>query len=416
MSIVLKKFVNSFFATCPKGLEGVLEQELINLGATSTKKSSRGVHFKISKENIIDIILYSRIASRLQIILFDFDVKKEKDVYLGLKSINWPRFFNLDQTFKFNFTQGVSETLKKKSQFKNTLYLAMVGKDALCDRFNAEVGKRPYIDTKNPDVSITCHLSPKDVQEGKKERLTVMIDLLGSTLGHRGYRLRHQEAPVRENLAAGLIDLAKWDHETENFIDLTCGSGTFLFEAIIKKLSISPRFTQIPDILDGHKKWNFQKYKFLDSISRSNQFNIKLRAALRNYKEKIETKSDPIIHGNDFSRKTMDQTQTGFQRIGWHHLVSFSTKNAYKFDQFQDEKNLLFSNPPFGERLDAIDDKVATLYHEIGENFKQNFKSSRLSIMSSDKQLLGKIRLRADQKNPFAHGPLDCLLYTYHQL
>ncbi len=416
MSIVLKKYINAYYATCPKGLEGVLDQELKKLGATSTKMSSRGVHFKISKESIIDIILYCRIASRLQIILFDFDVKKEKDIYVGLKSINWPRFFNLNQTFKFNFTQGVSETLKKKSQFKNTLYLAMLGKDALCDRFNSELGKRPYIDTKNPDVSITCHLSPKDIKEGKKERLTLMVDLLGSTLGHRGYRLRNQEAPVRENLAAGLIDLSKWNHETENFIDLTCGSGTFLFEAIIKKLAISPRFNQLDDILNGDQKWNFQKYKFLDSISKSNQFNNKLRAAKRHYKEKIEAKIDPIIHGNDFSRKTLDQTQTGFQRIGWHHLVSFSSKNAYKFDQFTDDKNLLFSNPPFGQRLDAIDEKVATLYHEMGENFKQNYKNSRFSIMSSDKQLLGKIRLRAEHKNPFSHGPLDCLLYTYHQM
>ncbi len=415
MSIPIKKHFDRYFCTCPKGLEEVLENELISLGAKDTFKSSRGVQFSIPKEDLLNLILYTRISSRIFMLLFDCDIKKEKDIYMASKNINWTRYFSVKQTFKFTFHQGVSKKLKKKSKFTNTIYLSQLAKDGLVDRYMKEVQKRPNIELRNPHVSLNCYLEPHDLAHTTKERMTIMVDLTGYPLADRGYRQRNQSAPVRENLAAGIIDLADWNPETENFIDLTCGSGTFLFEAKIKKLGLSPQLINLKYIINKEESWNFQYFRFLDTITRNNKFQSTLKKAFNESNEKL---NDPLgleFIANDFSRKTLDSTKTWMKKIGWDHGIEFTTKNASKFDLLQNEKNLLFTNPPFGKRVDAIDEKVSTLYYEMGENFKRNYPNSRFVIMSSEREYLKKISLRPNKKNKFSHGSIDCDLFTYLQ-
>lgn len=413
MSIVLKKHIDKYFATCPKGFEPALKEELKKFNCKKIVDVSRGVYFECDKVIISNVLINSRISSKIYLVLFDFFVKKEKDIYLGIKSINWPRLFKVDQTFKFLFTQGVSLNLKKKSYFKNTQFLSMLAKDALVDRFKQEINKRPSIDTKAPDVSIHCHLEPNDNKESRKEKVIVMLDLIGKSLGHRGYRRSSQLAPIRENLAAGLLDYM--DFKDENFIDLTCGSGTFLFEAFIKAYKISPRFSDFQGVLLGEKIWNFQKYSFLDSISKSKEFLRLIKKENNHLKDVLESEPHIIIHGNDFSRRIIEETQRAISNLGVSNFISLSSSNAIRFEEYSFEKNLLFSNPPFGNRLGEIDEKTENLYYELGENFKNTFKESRFGIISSERSLLKKISLKPSLKHPFTHGGTDCLLYLYNQ-
>lgn len=418
MSIVLNKFTDDYFASCPKGLEEVLSQELKSLGAKDLTLASRGVHFSIKKNEIGKVILYSRVTSSLYLKLFDFDVTKEKDIYTGIHSIDWPSFFSNDQTFKFQFSHGVSPKLKRKSQFHNLKYLSFVAKDGYVDRFKLANQSRPNVDLEFPQVMINCHVMPFDAPGSNKEKVTVLLDLIGSPLCHRGYRSEKQKAPVRENLAAGILDLVKWDSENENFIDLTCGSGTFIFEALIKKHNLPARFKNMRTLNRNINKelWNCQQYHFLKDITHNSDFSELIKESSEKYDAFLAM--DPKIKfiGNDFHSYVLKELRESSESLRWQKHFKITNLKAEHFNQNEERQNLLFTNPPYGIRVGRDEEMMKDLYYEMGENFKNNYKNSRWAIMSPNNDWLKTIHLKPSTKNLVSHGSLDCKVLTFEQL
>ena len=195
------------------GLEDVLIEELKALGVKEWEKGNRAVTFSGNKEMLYRANLWLRTASRLIVPFKEFDIQSDDDLYQKVKALDWESLFNVDQTFAIDAT--VFSPL-----YSHSKYAAVKSKDAIADRFRAKFDQRPNVDTDNPDIRISLHISVEN-------RCTVSLDSSGDPLFKRGYRDSMSLAPMKEDLAAGLILLSGWDKES-NFIDLMCGSGTLL--------------------------------------------------------------------------------------------------------------------------------------------------------------------------------------------
>jgi len=257
------KYKNEFFASSPTGLEEVLEQELKEFGAKQTKVVKGGVHFESFPEVAIKSVLYSRTASRIYKKLFGFEVKIEKDIYYQAKEIKWKAVFNLDQTFKIQVIQGKSPQGTKRSKFQNSMFLGQQLKDAIADRFRDDTKERPNVDKVTPDVSLLMRVEPNDNPHSVKEDVTILVDMCGLPISNRGYRVKSFSAPLRENLAAGILKLTGYTGK-EVLVDAMCGSGTFLAEAAMIKNNIPPSFIRLIDAKEHEDNlpWDFLHLNF----------------------------------------------------------------------------------------------------------------------------------------------------------
>ncbi|MBP5243887.1 MAG: 23S rRNA (guanine(2445)-N(2))/(guanine(2069)-N(7))-methyltransferase, partial [Succinivibrio sp.] len=205
----------SFFATCPKGLESLLLNELIDLGAKDAKETVAGVSFKGDFTTGMRTCLWSRFASRILLELSEFFCETDTELYIGANGVAWEKYFDKSNTISVSFS-GTN------SSIRNTQYGALKVKDAICDRMQKTLGGRPDVDRDNPDVVINCHLD-------KKGSANILLDLSGKALLKREYHRGTGAAPLKENLAAAMIKRSGYNNE--NFLDPMCGSGTLLFEA-----------------------------------------------------------------------------------------------------------------------------------------------------------------------------------------
>src|ERR1700722_234445 len=230
----------NFFASCPRGLEAVLEDELRELGALSIESAQGGVHFAGNAAICYAVNLHSRIASR---ILWRLDVKpyrNEDDVYRLASSQPWEDWFSPRQTIRVNVTGS-------NCPLKSLDFITLRIKDAVCDRFREKTGSRPDVDTANPDMRVHAYLDATHV--------TLYLDTSGEPLYKRGLRRESNEAPIRENLAAGILRLAGWTPDLP-LLDPMCGSGTFLLEAAQIALDIAP---------GSRRGFAFEHLKMLDA-------------------------------------------------------------------------------------------------------------------------------------------------------
>ncbi len=411
MSIPLRKLNDQYFASCPLGLEVPLENELKNLGVQIQEVVKRGVNFKATTEQALKIVFHSRIASRLFLKTFNFKIKNEKELYFGIKEINWKRFFDPHLAIKVIVTRSTTD--KRYSKFQNTLYLSQVIKDGICDRFKKDNLGRPDVDLKNPDVIINCHLRPSENPHSQKSIATILIDFTGEPLCNRGYRVKDAKAPVRENIAAGIIDLLEWKGD-ENFIDLTCGSGTFLIEAYIKAKKIPASFMKLNLLQKNEhlKLWNFQKLNIFKSAQNRKAIQKEIKNSHKLLEESKSKKLDCLFHGNDIHYRTVMNLKEDLRYLGWQEDIKVTSVDARDFADYSTQKNLLFSNPPYGKRLDE-ERSLEDLYYELGENFKNNFKKSRLCVFSANREMLKRISLKHSKKHIISHGSLDCRLVEY---
>jgi len=237
---MLKDKNSHFFASCPAGLEEILLSEIKTI--TNIKKLSvenGGVDLFCSSIQAIEILINSRIASRVFLYLESFSLSNEKDLYHFASNINWNKYFTLKQTFKNNVL------LDREAQnfFKNSHHLALVVKDAIVDNFRRKTKNRPDINLKNPDISFLTRI----IKDERKFKANILVDLCGRPLSNRGYRVQNHIAPLRENLAAGLILLSNWSSTHQIIYDPMCGSGTILTEAAMIDLKLPGSYLKIID-------------------------------------------------------------------------------------------------------------------------------------------------------------------------
>ncbi len=365
-----------FFAPCPRGLEIVLEQELAALGAGGLFKVDGGVHFNGALTLGYRVNLESRVASRVLWRVAKAKYRSDEDIFKTTLALPWPQWFDVTQTLRVNL-------VATRSPLKSLDFATLRIKDAVCDSFRAKFGKRPSVDTQNPDVRIHAYLDA--------ETVTLYLDLSGEPLFKRGWRFETGEAPLRENLAAGIVRLSGWDG-VEALLDPMCGSGTLVIEAAMIALDIAP---------GGRRSFGFERLKNFD---RAAWDKIKAAALAR---EKPRTALP--IYGGDLYGDELKHALANLNAAGLDGVVSFKQANVLEMPA-PASSGVIVTNPPYGVRLGETDE-LAAFYPKLGDALKQKFAGWRAYILSGDMALPKLIRLSASKRTVLFNGALECRLF-----
>lgn len=398
----------NFFASCSKGLEEPLAEELKRITIKHVTVENGGVSFRCSDNLGLQAMLKSRIASRIhkEIIHFEFENIDEL-VIKAKEEVDWTNLFHVSQSFKINtiFDQAALH------HFKNSIYLSQKLKDAVADHFRDKVNKRPFVDTRKADVQFLQHINqaPKN-----KWYVSILIDLSGEILSNRGYRVDTlHDAPIRENLAAGIINLTDWKPGKELFIDSMCGSATFLIEAALMAYKITPSYLKINEILNKKKQiYAVQKQKWFQHSDLEKYF-YDLCSDLHEQNDKnLSQKYEQLIYGSDINKQFVDNA---FINIGNAYLkgkINLSRQDARLIVPPKDLPGIIICNPPYGERL-GNPFAIEKLYNDYGENLKMNFAGFRAYIFTIHNDLRKQISLRTSERIPLRNGNIECRLLKY---
>ncbi|MCT4643150.1 MAG: THUMP domain-containing protein [Bacteriovoracaceae bacterium] len=413
MNKTITKLKNSFFASCPVGFENCLNDELSTLNITDTFIARGGVHFKCYPQNAIKFLLTTKIASRVYKALFKFDIKNEEDLYRRCLEIKWRSIFNLEQTFKIETIQGKSPNGKKRSAFKSSVFLSQRVKDGIVDTFREKLNKRPDVDTKSPDASFVVRVTPHDNEFSSKEEVTILLDLCGAPLSNRGYRKNSFVAPLRENLAAGIIALSNFN-ETNIFIDLMSGSGTLAIEAALYKSKMPGSYLFLQDYFEfgDELDFNFLNLNFYTKDQYLQDDFKKIISELKEQMAKSYKSLEKIsIIANEIDPKNISNLKENIKNACLDKFINIKNEDATTFSI--DIKNAtLVANPPYGERIGNKDELEKT-YYDLGENLKNNFKENTAYIFTGNIPLIKKISLQTSKKIILFNGNIESRLVEY---
>lgn len=365
----------SLFVTCPRGLEAPLSQELEQFKCQDIRAVDGGVACKGGMEQVYRINLHSRTASRVLLRLTKSGYRNEQDIYKAAKNIRWTDWFDLEQTFKVK-VEG------KRAQVKSLDFVGLKIKDAVCDVFRDACGARPSVGKIRPDIRIHAFIDERDIQ--------IFIDTSGEALFKRGYRQDTGEAPMRENLAAGLLLLAGYDG-TQPFQDPFCGSGTIVIEAAW----IATR--RAPGLM---RRFGFEKLKNFDA------------ALWKKLQHEAETQIRPApapISGSDNDRHMIRAAVANAQAAEVNTFIRFEVKDAQD-TRPNGEGGILISNPPYGVRLAEVQ-ALQALYPQLGAWLKQHYAGWLAGMFTGDRDMPKFMRLSPKRKIPLYNGNLDCRLF-----
>lgn len=379
------------FATCPRGVEPLLLEELRSLGAASVKETVGGIHASGDLAFAYKACLWSRLASRILMPLQRFPLSGgsgphagSEQLYAAAHAIDWPELF--DARFSFAI-----EVAGRSQIVTHSHYAALKVKDAVADRFRAAVGKRPDVDAEAPDIRIHLHLDG--------EFATLSLDLAGESLHQRGYRHRGVTAPLKENLAAALLLRAGWPAIAARgggLLDPMCGSGTLVIEAGWIAADIAPGLLR--------ERWGFAAW---------NEHQPKLWRTLR---EQAEGRRErglkaelPALVGRDLDPAAISAARTNGQRAGLTGKVDFTVGDATAATPPAGAPGLVICNPPYGERL-ANEAELVKLHSLYGSRLKAAFGAWRAALFTGRPDLGHRLGLRADKLYAFYNGALPCKL------
>jgi putative N6-adenine-specific DNA methylase len=370
-----------FFATCPRGLAKALAEELAGLGATQLKAGEAGVEFEGPFELAYAANLESRLATRILFRVAKFDYRNEKDIYEGAKRVRWHAHFGVERTFKV-------ETNAVKAPLKSIDFVTLKVKDAVADEFREALGRRPDVETREPDVRVHVFLDAK--------WCTLYLDTSGEPLFKRGRRDKTGEAPLKKNLAAGLLRLSGWTPGIP-LLDPMCGAGTILIEAAEMALGRSP---------GRGRSFGFERLARFDAPAWE---KLKAAAAARE-----EAPGPRAIHGSELYGRTLDAARANLRDMGLEGVVSLKQANLLELSA-PAAAGLLVTNPPYGVRL-GEKEELAKFYPELGHLLKQRFAGWTAYIFSGDPELPKLIRLSATKRTVLYNGAIECRLYEYRMV
>ncbi len=410
----MKKYGFEYFASCPMGLEELLSQEILSAGAKSTKVVRGGVQFESPSEVALKVILHTRFASRVFKYLYSMDVLHEKDYYLEATEINWKNLMHHAQTFRLTTIFG--DLPQEREEFRNSQFANLKLKDAIVDYFRHFDGTRPSVEKDFPDVSFLAR-----VERGTKKpySVTLMYDLCGDPLNQRGYRIAKTEAPVKENVAAGLIKLVGWSPEEEGLLDAMCGSGTILIEAALIAGNIPPGYLKVERHLTsrGMPMWTFLNYPwFVEDKILQGHFKAlcdEVTAMTTAGLEKLAT-FHGRIRGSDIDSYNVGVAQDNLKKARLSSLIPIERKDALESTP-PSEKSLFISNPPYGERLEhGEEEKLRALYKGLGDHWKNHWKGHRAALFTGNLAMLKVVGLRTSKKTILWNGDIECRLAEYN--
>lgn len=367
-----------FFATCPRGLELVLTDELRQLKAEKIHAVGGGVHFSGDFSLCYRVNLESCIASRVLWQVAMNRYRDEHDIYRIAYALDWNDWFEPERTLRVDISAI-------QCPLTSLNFVTLRIKDALCDKMRRLSGRRPDVNTRQPDIPIQGHLTDRD--------FILYLDTTGEPLFKRGRRMVAGEAPMRENLAAGILRLAGWLPGTP-LLDPMCGSGTILLEAAHMALDIAPG-------LGRH--FAFEKLKNFD---RRRWQELKRQRAVR------RKPAVPLsIYGSDLSGEAIKSARANFAAAGLNQVVSLNRANVLEIAAPAKE-GIIITNPPYGVRL-GKQQELAAFYPKLGDVLKQKFSGWRAYFLSADMRLPKLIRLATTKRTPLFNGSLECRLFEY---
>lgn len=367
-----------FFATCPRGLELLLVDELRQLDADKVHAVGGGVQFAGEFSLCYRVNLESRIASRVLWQVASGGYRGEEDIYRIALAPRWTDWFDAARTIRVD----ISAT---KSPLTSLNFVTLKIKDAVCDKIRQLSQRRPSVDTRAPDIPIQGHLTERDFM--------LYLDTTGEPLFKRGQRLATGEAPLRENLAAGILRLAGWAPGIA-LLDPMCGSGTILLEAAHMALDIAPG-------LGRH--FAFEKFKNFDA---------------RHWRELVHRRSSrrkpttpQPIYGSDISGDLLRAARANLAGAGLENVVSLNRADVLALTA-PAKQGIIVTNPPYGVRL-GEQQGLAEFYPKLGDVLKKQFTGWRAYLLSADMRLPKLIRLAVSKRTPLFNGALECRLFEY---
>lgn len=363
----------NYVAKTMYGLESVLAEELIKLGAKDVQKLNRAVSFIGDAALLYKINYCCRTAVSVLLPVKEFEVNKQQDLYDGIVSIPWEKMFAVDCTMVVN-------AVVFEAEFTNSLYVALRTKDAIVDRFRRLFNQRPSIDKENPEIKVEVNLY--------KNRCIVSLDSSGVSLFKRGYRQTTGMAPINEVLAAGLIQLAGWDTK-KTFYDPMCGSGTLLIEAAMYAANIPAQY--------------YRKLPF--AFQFWNDYDPMLWKYTKKECDMQMGESECEIYGSDVSSKSIDMAMQNIKEAKLHKDIQVFQKDFLQAEP-PAETGLIVSNPPYGERLQK--DDLVGFYQNMGDWLKRKYENYDVWFISSDEYAMKMLGLHPSIKMTLYNGSLEC--------
>ncbi|NUN04872.1 MAG: RNA methyltransferase [Bdellovibrio sp.] len=368
-----------FFASTARGLVEPLEKELKDLGLKVTDKYIGGVFFESNWEGCYKANLHSRLASRILKPVLDFTAYQPEELYNQILRHDFTKYIKPTQTISID--ASVTESMMRDQR-----YVAMKVKDAIVDQFRDKFGVRPDVDNENPSLRIHVRAI--------KNQFNVAIDTSGDSLFKRGYRKEVGEAPLKENLAAGLIMVTEWDKQSP-LVDFMCGSGTFLIEAAMMAKNIAPGISR--------KRFGFQ-----------NWLNYEPEAWDKVVQEAMDAEIEELpfkFYGFDIDRKVLNNAKDNAKRAGVDDVIEFKKEPVATVEP-PVEKGMIIINPPYGARI-GDEDNLRDVYRDLSFTLKHRFKGWDAWILSGNKELIADLKLKSTRKHFVFNGNIECRFLKY---
>lgn len=358
------------------GLEPILAQELIELGANDVQIGRRMVSFTGDKAMMYRANFQLHTAIRILKPIHHFKARSAEEVYDVIKGIEWEQYIQAGKTFSV-------DSVVYSEEFRNSRFVTYKVKDAIVDYFREKTGKRPNISVTNPDIQLHIHIA--------EDNATLCLDSSGESLHRRGYRQDSVEAPLNEVLAAGMILMTGWRGETD-FIDPMCGSGTLPIEAALIARNMAPGIFR--------KEYAFEKWPDFDADLFEEIYNDDSR----------EKDFNGHIYGYDIDIKAVNTATMNVKAAGLSKDITIAQQD---FKDFKQPKNpaIIVTNPPYGERISTPD--LLGTYKMIGERLKHEFKGNEAWVLSYRDECFQAIGLKPSLKTPLYNGSLECEFRKY---
>ncbi|MEQ9236148.1 THUMP domain-containing class I SAM-dependent RNA methyltransferase [Coleofasciculus sp. E2-BRE-01] len=371
--------MNHYFATVARGLEPIAAQELERLGAQEVHPDFTGVHFQGDTALMYRVNLWARTIFRVLVVLAEFPCANAKQLYQGVQTIPWAQYLKPQHTLAVNATG-------KTKQLNHSHFTALQVKNAIVDQQRNQFGKRSSVNIEKPDLLVNVHIH--------QNRCILSLDSSGTSLHRRGYRSAMGLAPLKETLAAALLELAEW-HPNLPLLDPMCGSGTLPLEASLISLNIAP----------GLFREQFGFERWLD-------FDPTLWQQLLNQAKACQHQElGAPITGCDRDADILNQARSNAQHCGILDQITFIQQDLSQLEPPAD-RGIIICNPPYGERLGNAQE-LGDLYKLLGDIFKQRFKGWTAFILTGNKQLAKRVGLKASRRIPVYNGSISCTFLKY---
>ncbi|MBD2041513.1 THUMP domain-containing class I SAM-dependent RNA methyltransferase [Microcoleus sp. FACHB-672] len=371
--------MNHYFATVARGLEPIAAQELERLGALEVRPDFTGVHFAGDKALLYKVNLWARTIFRVLVPIREFRCLHGDMLYREVQKISWDDYLHPDNTLAVNCTGG-------NQLLNHTHFTALQVKNAIVDQQRSNFGKRSNVDPHNPDLEIDVHIH--------EDRCILSLNSSGSSLHRRGYRPAMGKAPLKETLAAAILDMAEYTPNLP-FLDPLCGSGTLPLEAGLKALNIAPGLFR--------ENFGFMSWRDYDD----SLWQELLEEAKNSQLDELKAP----IYGSDRDGDILKQARSNAAECGLTKYIKFAQTELY-FLEAPADSGILICNPPYGERLGDAQE-LGNFYKLLGDVFKQRFKGWTAYILTGNKELAKRVGLKTSRRLPVYNGSLACTLLKY---